>query len=542
VSGFYILEGDAAQGPFDEAALRQRLAEGGLAWSTMSWRAGERRWTSLRRRWAARGVAVHAVAAVCGWVLGIGLAALALAMIVQLVEMPAPLRAFPLRVGAGVAAGVLALVFAAWYWKAAARSRGVPTLGSVLCALLVATGVACSLAAIGLQKKVSDDRAAMPNARMAFDAASGELRIDGNIGERFTDDLRAALDRAPGLRRVVIDSPGGFVEDAIKAGELLAARGVTVRVMHECASACSVLWAAAPRRELAFDGRIGLHRHTLDLELPSLWREDVDEDLTARTVEVMKRAGFNDAMLAHRAQTAPGDMYWVDPVALYEAGVQLAIVDADGRPVSASRAKFLAAMLGGDNPQPLHRRLVEAFAARLPQRADRAGPDLYAAWRQGDDARHAALIGRFNADARLYALASAPDAATVAWGRDAQSQMAAAVAASDTARCRLMLGVALPGDAERPGADGMVRALADLLLAAPPEPDDAPSRRAIADRAATTAVFTRVFRRRLAEGWPDRYEDWPAMSKCRFISEVYGDLLRFPQPQAAQAIRIAEGL
>ncbi|HVI57916.1 MAG TPA: GYF domain-containing protein [Luteimonas sp.] len=540
MSGFYLREHGDTLGPYDEAALRLRLADGGLAWSTMSWRAGEARWTSLRRRWAKRGGG-HVLPAACGWVLGVGLAALAVVAVAQLVALPEQLQGFGTRLGVAALAGVLAIAFAAWYWKASARGTGWPRLGAVLCALLVATGVACSLAAIGLQKRVSEDRASMPDARMVFDRASGELRIDGNIGEHFTRDLRTSLDGAPGLRRIVIDSPGGFVSDALDAGELLAERGVTVRVQRRCASACSVLWAAAPRREIAFEGRIGLHRAWLDVELPSMWRASVDDDIAERTGAVMKRAGFSDAMLAQQARTAPGDMYWIDPVELYEGGVQLIIVDAQGATLSGSRAKFLAAMLGTDAKAPV-RKLVDAFVARLPLRADRLGPDLYDAWRQGDSERTSALSLQFSADAKLYALATASDAAVVAWGRSLQSQLAAATAGSDAAACRVLLGIPQPADIGRKDDGGIALALAGLVAAAPTETDPAPAHRVALDRTATMAIFGRAFRRKLAQGYPQRYESWPPLTRCGFMGETYAELLRQPQRQAAQAIRVAEGL
>lgn len=90
------------------------------------------------------------------------------------------------------------------------------------------------------------------------------LRYEGKIGADFTDLVERVANIAArmeiGQRILDIDSSGGHVEDAMKAGDAIGASQWTLRVREDaiCHSACVLILAAGDNREIA--GKVGIHR------------------------------------------------------------------------------------------------------------------------------------------------------------------------------------------------------------------------------------------------------------------------------------------
>lgn len=104
-----------------------------------------------------------------------------------------------------------------------------------------------------------------------FDAMTGcestglvRLHYSGRIDGGFTELMRRVSAMAGRMdlpeRLLDIDSPGGHVEEAIRAGDILAASKWTVRVQEQanCLSACVLVLAAADDRIAR--GNVGVHR------------------------------------------------------------------------------------------------------------------------------------------------------------------------------------------------------------------------------------------------------------------------------------------
>ncbi|HEY5970486.1 MAG TPA: hypothetical protein VIT22_00700 [Pseudoxanthomonas sp.] len=90
------------------------------------------------------------------------------------------------------------------------------------------------------------------------------LRYQGKIGADFTALVERVANIATRMeieRRILdIDSSGGHVEDAMKAGDAIGASRWTLRVREGaiCHSACVLILAAGDNREIA--GKVGIHR------------------------------------------------------------------------------------------------------------------------------------------------------------------------------------------------------------------------------------------------------------------------------------------
>ena len=130
---------------------------------------------------------------------------------------------------------------------------------------------------------------------MASCASTGLVRLhySGRIDEGFTELMRRVSTMAQRMdlpeRLLDIDSAGGHVEEAIRAGDALADAKWTVRVKNDanCLSACVLVLAAADDRIV--HGNVGVHRLMRDRSNATS-RSELNDEL--RNVNSMVRDYF----------------------------------------------------------------------------------------------------------------------------------------------------------------------------------------------------------------------------------------------------------
>ncbi|GAB2523638.1 hypothetical protein [Lysobacter humi (ex Lee et al. 2017)] len=170
------------------------------------------------------------------------------------------------------------------------------------------------------------------DASVIADPAHRSVMVDGPIGPKFESHVQAMLREHPQTRWLVLRSPGGMRGPALRVAQLANRRGITVRIAGRCSSACALLWAAARSREMTTDSRVGLHRSSLDATLPIT--EGMRQQLMARndreTDDVLRRAGFPEAVIAQGSATPPTTMSWFGAVELQHGGVPFVLLDAAG--------------------------------------------------------------------------------------------------------------------------------------------------------------------------------------------------------------------
>lgn len=195
----------------------------------------------------------------------------------------------------------------------------------------LARAVGGAILAMAMAPALANAPVAEENAVVTTTAEGDALHVSGVIGSQFEPDVRAALQKHPTIRRMVVASPGGLRAQAMRVGSLANRLGLTVRVEGRCASACVLLWATARSREMTADSRIGLHRSTLaaDLPIPDAMRQQLIERNDRETDEVLRKAGFSQRVVAMGAATPPSTMAWFTPGELKVEGVPFAIIDRD---------------------------------------------------------------------------------------------------------------------------------------------------------------------------------------------------------------------
>lgn len=136
------------------------------------------------------------------------------------------------------------------------------------------------------------------------------VRYRGNIGQGFTallERVDAVARRMAVSERILdIDSTGGQVEEAIRAGDAIAGShwAIWVRQGSICHSACVLVLAAGDTRSIA--GKVGIHRLMREHSAATTRRELSAElkDITEQVRDYLSRNGVAGA-LADQMMTIP---------------------------------------------------------------------------------------------------------------------------------------------------------------------------------------------------------------------------------------------
>ncbi len=526
MSGVYLRANGIQTGPHDADAVAREFHSGNLAAETMSWCTGEMRWISLGRRWSTQRASAWRMIA------GVVLALLGASGAVVLVRTRLRFLPFHLQTASLLWSAVVVLIgLAACGLMVAWREPRRAKLASLWLVLpTVAVVVACiwSFAGAGFDARVLRLRQVAANANVSFDGAHAGIRIEGFLGPRLPDQVHAALAAHPDVRMLVLDSPGGLMEGAIRTAKLVHARGLTTRVDGMCASACVAIWAAGVHHQMAATSRIGIHRAFLPFDTPAAVARNATRHLTARYDHFLHGAGFDPQVIHKGNETPSRDMYWLNPLQVSAAGVDVTIVDADGVVVPPAMARWLwvAGLHGSGDPIG---RLLLAIAKHQPRVALRHAYALYAAEVEDNDAPAVrAAMNDLYLDAKRAALVRASDAQTVAWARGMLAEyggwryaQSCAVKTGSRDLHRRAVQV-LDRLIEGIGADAIARATLPRYDAA--------------DR--------RVLRQALADtrdhGGAADTTRWRPVDWCTYRLSYLGHALQLPQHQAADAVRLLE--
>jgi hypothetical protein len=263
--------------------------------------------------------------------------------------------------------------------------------------------------------------------------APGVLQLSGGIGRRLAVDLESAV--TPTTRTlVIVDSLGGSVDSAIAAANFIRSKGLTVRVERSCMSACVALFAAARRRELYPNAVLGLHQSSAVVEGGDASEVDRVYD------ELLRQAGFSEAVLARRAKTMPDGMDLLLPTRDAESLPSFVFVDErSNRPLSPGHAGiiYVAAQFSKD-PAEAAQLLGQALQLAMkvhPELASLHGVRMVARWHTRDVPGFQTTISDLvdTAFQRAMPLAD-PEVARAYWRLERQFA-AAAFARGDYSRC-----------------------------------------------------------------------------------------------------------
>jgi len=323
----HIRQHGQTQGPFEESEVRRRYEAGEIGAGVVSWCAGESRWQSLERRWSIKHRNSRQWPSVIAGLLLIGLAVViavpswSFRLLPLVAQQPRVLWMLECTL---IGLALIIIATGGWRIRRRAQSFGLTfVLGSMVIVLAAVIGVSLAkLSASLLAYRLLQD-----NALVSFNEKSHDIVIKGAIGPHLTNDLESAIKAHPDALKILIRSQGGLVNDAFRAADVITAAHLPLEVVNYCASACVLLWAVVPQREMAPGSRLGLHQSRLAFEFDHAFNQAVEEKLEVRSVAALDRAGFSPHLQWERRSTPPEKIFWVSAKEAKSEGVAFNLVE-----------------------------------------------------------------------------------------------------------------------------------------------------------------------------------------------------------------------
>jgi hypothetical protein len=131
-----------------------------------------------------------------------------------------------------------------------------------------------------------------------------ELELSGNIVFGAADSVSRALAANPNVSTIHLNSGGGRIGEALKLASLIERHRIITYTSKECASACTIAFAAGAQRLVLPNARVGFHRPSLNQASASELAE------TARQVEAFLISRGVDPRFARRSVETPSDSMW----------------------------------------------------------------------------------------------------------------------------------------------------------------------------------------------------------------------------------------
>jgi hypothetical protein len=142
------------------------------------------------------------------------------------------------------------------------------------------------------------------------------IMLNGEVTMSLSNDFLRALDARPNATILVLNSPGGYVDDALRVAHEVRRRGMATVVTDGagCYSACAYIFFAGNPRFVA--GELGVHQisaEVADLVLAQTTLSDV--------LDALDRFGVEQPIITVMLRTPPEDMYVFTPDEIVELGI-----------------------------------------------------------------------------------------------------------------------------------------------------------------------------------------------------------------------------
>lgn len=154
---------------------------------------------------------------------------------------------------------------------------------------------------------------------MTFDLqANGRLIAKGTILPGVAAEFEREIGRRGGyVKTVVLDSPGGSLDDALAIGRLIRKSGYATEVADgaTCASACPLVFAAGTERRAGAKASIGVHRAIAVTGGPGAPPAGMDEGqrVSALAQKYLREMGVDPAVWIHAMETPHNRLYRFKP-------------------------------------------------------------------------------------------------------------------------------------------------------------------------------------------------------------------------------------
>jgi ATP-dependent protease ClpP protease subunit len=142
------------------------------------------------------------------------------------------------------------------------------------------------------------------------------IMLNGEVTHTLAADFYRALDARPTARVVLLNSPGGYVNNALQVANEVRRRGMSTLVAKGmgCYSACAYIYFAGTSRFV--EGELGVHQisaEVADLVLAQTTLSDV--------LDALDRFNVEQRIITVMLRTPPQEMYVFSPPEIAELGI-----------------------------------------------------------------------------------------------------------------------------------------------------------------------------------------------------------------------------
>lgn len=157
----------------------------------------------------------------------------------------------------------------------------------------------------------------------ALDA--GIYRLEGGIEPGDADRIgKQILQATPKVETLVLQSPGGIVDEALDLGRFIRAQGIKteMRSGEICYSACPYILAAGTQRRIDDDASVGVHQHYFGEStiLPASFAVEDIQRGQAGVMVYLDAMGIDPLVMQHALSTPPEEIYVLLPEQLEAYG------------------------------------------------------------------------------------------------------------------------------------------------------------------------------------------------------------------------------
>lgn len=239
---------------------------------------------------------------------------------------------FPARYGSVGVLLLTALGILAWAWAISGTwasankhvARGGKQAWASATKVMIVLGVLRMIGEIGGMTgpfgehwKVATGWQLGPDVTFQVRADGKSLLLKGGINDGTAESLSKALELAPSVTTVVLQSAGGWIRQGNMIAKVISERGLSTYVEQECSSACTIAFLAGKERAGEPNARIGFHSFK-SIGADGFSANAIDAS-TAQ--ETYRRAGLSPAFIAKVVATSHDKMWYPPHDELLAAGV-----------------------------------------------------------------------------------------------------------------------------------------------------------------------------------------------------------------------------
>lgn len=154
--------------------------------------------------------------------------------------------------------------------------------------------------------------------RLTLGLEGETIILTGTIAEGDADRLADRIaDRPGGATRVILNSPGGSVGDALALGQAIRGAGLETGMREDdiCLSACPYILAAGTERVVARGARVGVHQHYFgeNTLLPAFTAVADIQRGQGAVMHYLDEMGVDPMLMADGLLTPPDEIYLLLP-------------------------------------------------------------------------------------------------------------------------------------------------------------------------------------------------------------------------------------